>query len=149
MVPPPDGFLKINTEESTRGNPGVVGIGGVGRDSRGNVRFLFSIHMGVQSNNQMEPCVILKALDQAIECGWQNVIYEADSMILVSRLNKRYFQGLVWRLVLIVKKILHLASKFEHILFIHIPREWNRVVDCLAKWASECRGFRMWMIGDN
>ena len=21
--------------------------------------------------------------------------------------------------------------------FIHIPREWNRAADCLAKWASE------------
>ena len=25
----------------------------------------------------------------------------------------------------------------EMVTFAHIPREWNRVVDCLAKWASE------------
>ena len=27
--------------------------------------------------------------------------------------------------------------------FIHIPREWNRVVDCLAKWASDIDGRRI------
>lgn len=25
----------------------------------------------------------------------------------------------------------------EKVSFIHIPREWNRETDCLAKWASE------------
>ena len=23
------------------------------------------------------------------------------------------------------------------VTFVHIPREWNRAADCLAKWASE------------
>ena len=34
-LPPPIGFLKINTDGSSRGNPGSVGIGGIGRDSSG------------------------------------------------------------------------------------------------------------------
>ena len=25
----------------------------------------------------------------------------------------------------------------DSVSFTHIPREWNRVADCLAKWASE------------
>ena len=25
----------------------------------------------------------------------------------------------------------------EMVTFVHIPREWNRAADCLAKWASE------------
>ena len=31
-LPPPEGFLKVNTDGSSRGNPGSAGIGGIGRD---------------------------------------------------------------------------------------------------------------------
>ena len=42
--PPPDAILKINTDGSSRGNPGQAGVGGIGRDMDGNVIFIFSIH---------------------------------------------------------------------------------------------------------
>lgn len=51
---PPDAVLKINIDGSSRGNPGLVGVGGIGRDAYGNVIFILSIHKGVQSNNVME-----------------------------------------------------------------------------------------------
>lgn len=35
--PPPHGVLKINTDGSSRGNPGHVGIGGIRQDSSGEV----------------------------------------------------------------------------------------------------------------
>ena len=41
--PPPDVILKINTNGSSRGNPGQVGVGGIGRDMDGNVIFIFSV----------------------------------------------------------------------------------------------------------
>ena len=31
-LPPPEGFLKVNMDGSSRGNPGSAGIGGIGRD---------------------------------------------------------------------------------------------------------------------
>ena len=46
-LPPPTGFLKINTDGSSRGNPGSTGIGGIGRDSSGSVVFIFSANKGV------------------------------------------------------------------------------------------------------
>ena len=36
-----------------------------------------------------------------------------------------------------VRQILYLCGALEFISFRHIPREWNKVADCLAKWASE------------
>ena len=34
-------------------------------------------------------------------------------------------------------QIHHLSTSLESISFTHIPREWNSVVDCLMKWASD------------
>ena len=31
----------------------------------------------------------------------------------------------------------HLSTSLESVSFTHIPREWNSVADCLAKWASD------------
>ena len=42
-----------------------------------------------------------------------------------------------WQLARIVQQILRICSLMEMVTFVHIPREWNRAADCLAKWASE------------
>ena len=46
-LPPPTGFLKINTDGSSRGNLGSARIGGIGRDSSGSVVFIFLANKGV------------------------------------------------------------------------------------------------------
>lgn len=56
---PPKGVFKINTNGSSRGNPGHVGIGEVGRDSFGAMLFFFSIYKGIQTNNHMEALALL------------------------------------------------------------------------------------------
>lgn len=78
-LPPPTGFLKINTDGSSRGNPGSAGIGGLGRDPSGSVVFIFSANKGVQTVNRMEGLAILYALKCAYALGWRKVICEADS----------------------------------------------------------------------
>jgi len=134
---PPNGFLKINTDGSSRGNPGPAGIGGVGRDSAGSVIFLFSIHEGVKTVNFMEGLAILHAIERALALGWRKVICEADSQILINLLNERKISDINWQLASVVQRILQVSSRLEEASFVHIPREWNRVVNCLAKWASE------------
>ena len=36
-----------------------------------------------------------------------------------------------------MQQILQVSSIMDSMSFTHSPREWNRAVDCLAKWASE------------
>lgn len=36
-----------------------------------------------------------------------------------------------------IRQILNLSRSLDSVSFCHIPREWNKVVDCLAKWAFE------------
>ena len=76
--PPLGDILKINTDGSSRGNPGQASVGGVGRDTNGNVIFMFSIHKGVHSNNVMM---------QACSLGWRKIVCELDSQIVVDMIN--------------------------------------------------------------
>lgn len=88
-LPPPNRFLKIITDGSSRENPGPARIGGVGRDSSGSVIFLFFIHEGVKTVNFMEGLAILYAIERALALGWRKVICESDSQILINLLNER------------------------------------------------------------
>ena len=49
-----------------------------------------------------------------------------------------------WQLARIVQQILQISSLMEMMTFAHIPREWNRAANCLAKWAFEhAEGWRI------
>ena len=106
MASPPTGFLKINTDGSSRGNPGSAGIGGIGRDSSGLVVFIFLANKGVQTINKMEGLAILYALKWAYALGWRKVICEVDSQVLVNLILGRKFFGIDWQLSLLVQQIL-------------------------------------------
>ena len=52
--PPNAGFLKLNFDGSARGNPGLIGIGGIIRDSSGSSLLSFSSPSGFCSVNEVE-----------------------------------------------------------------------------------------------
>ena len=88
-MPPPTGFLKINTDGSSRGNLGPAGIGGIGKDSFGSVFFIFSSNKGMQTITRMEGMAILYSLKKAYALGCRKMICESDSQVLVNLLLKR------------------------------------------------------------
>lgn len=69
-TPPPLGVLKINSDGSSHGNLGHDGIGGVGRDSYGDVHFIFSMYKGLHTNNLMEAQAILAVVEWGGQLGW-------------------------------------------------------------------------------
>lgn len=81
---PPNGVLKINTDRSSRGNPGSAGISGIGRDSLGSVIFVFSIYDGIQTINLVEG--LAAALEKAHALGWRRIVCESDSQVLINLL---------------------------------------------------------------
>lgn len=136
-LPPPAGFLKINTDGSSRGNPSPARIGRIGRDSSGSVVFIFSANKEVQTVNRMEGLAILYALKRAYALGWRKVICESDSQVLVNLLLERKISDVSQQLSTIVQQILQVSSLMDSVSYAHIPREWNRAADSLAKRASE------------
>ena len=71
--------MKINTDGSSRGNPGPASIGGIGRDSQGSVIFIISIYDGIQTINLVEGLAILATLEKAYALGWRRIVCESDS----------------------------------------------------------------------
>ena len=56
---------------------------------------------------------------------------------MIRLLNQQYSEVVSWKSALIVDHIHHLSTSLGFVTFTHIPREWNSVADCLAKWASD------------
>ncbi|KAK3206435.1 hypothetical protein Dsin_020481 [Dipteronia sinensis] len=62
-IPPLMGTFKFNVDGSARGSPGMAGIGGVLRDSKGKVVCLFSLGVGIMDSNSAEILAIKKAVE--------------------------------------------------------------------------------------
>jgi len=52
-------------------------------------------------------------------------------------LNKRHFEEVNWQLAVVAKQIVSLSNALDSISFCHMVREWNKVANGLARWASE------------
>lgn len=115
----------------------MASIGGIGRDSLGSVIFLFLVYEGTQTINLVERLAILDALERAHALGWRRIVCESDSHILINFLIEQKVADVSWQLARVVQQIMRVSSLMEIVTFVHIPREWNRAADCLAKWASE------------
>ena len=68
------GYLKINTDGSSHGNPGHAGIGAIGRGNDGEVVFLLSSYKGQHSNNMMEALAIKITVGRGFSLGWKKII---------------------------------------------------------------------------
>ena len=84
----------------------------------------------------MEAQAILYVVEQCCLRGWSKVICESDSQVVVNLLSSQELNDVSWQLATIVNHIILFSTSFQFIRFTYIPREWNRVADCLAKWAS-------------
>ena len=85
----------------------------------------------------MEALAIKVGIERGCSLGWRKIICESDSQIVVDMLNNQKLEDVSWQLASLARQILSLCSSLVSISFRHIPREWNRVADCLAKWATE------------
>lgn len=72
--PPPHGFLKINIEGASKGNPGMAGFGGVIRGEQGRIKDIFHNHLGTTTNNMAE----LMALEQCLEILVESNLHNAS-----------------------------------------------------------------------
>ena len=78
-IPPPTGFLKLNFDGASKGNPRKSGYGFIIRDHRGEMLSFGYGFLGIYSNNAVE----LEGLIQGIEWVFENfhrpIIVEGDS----------------------------------------------------------------------
>lgn len=73
------GVLKFNVDGAARGKQGLASIGGVLRNHKGEVMYMFSKHVGIKDSNEAEVLVILEALRIYHPFCHHYLIVESDS----------------------------------------------------------------------
>ncbi len=111
----------IYTDGASRGNPGpcayafLIVVGGEVVAGRGE-------YLGVCTNNEAEYAAVERAMEEALRLGIRRIRVHSDSRLVVNQLNG------VWRardrrMRALSSRVKDLASKFERVEFVNVPRE--------------------------
>ncbi|XP_010686870.1 uncharacterized protein LOC104901026 [Beta vulgaris subsp. vulgaris] len=128
---PTRGVIKLNCDASLACE-GWVGLGVVARDCEGQVLFAALRRVRAQWPVEIaEGTSLLMAVRLAKRFGYENVVLESDSQVLISRLSKAmvYFSDLD----AVLEDILMSSSCFNSLVLSHVKREGNVVAHHLAK----------------
>ncbi|XP_019248338.1 PREDICTED: uncharacterized protein LOC109227594 [Nicotiana attenuata] len=141
---PIEGWLKVNTDGASRGNPGRSSIGFCIRDDMGDVRYAVGKEISEGSNNEAEAVAILEALRFCKSQQYSKIWLQTDSLVLKNVIEGTWDPP--WTIVEYVEEIRQLKGEFS-IKVSHIFREGNKLVDHLANSAFDAggiEGFGFW-----
>ena len=132
--PPPPGFLKLNTDGSTLGNPGPANAGGLIRDTNGMWIRGFSRYIGTTNSFAVELWGLRDGLDLARKLDISKLIVEVDvkavvDIILTDNtliLDSHPYSALI-------QDCKYMIQSFEEASLHHIHREGNFCADILSK----------------
>ena len=116
------------------GNPGPAGIGGVIRDYKGQVLFVFSKCIGIADSNLAEFMAVINALFYVVNANFDllpDIILENDSKAVISWVNNVLDSP--WKYNNLFNKLQNLCLGLGKISFVHIFREANHFADFVAK----------------
>ncbi|KAK2658712.1 hypothetical protein Ddye_005245 [Dipteronia dyeriana] len=137
-VPPPNGSFKFNVDGLTRGSPFQAGIGGVLRDHKGKVLFLFSNNIGIHDAVTTEIMSLAKAcflcLGKPELCG-KIIEFVSDSMLIVSWINGRGIESI--KHFQMIYDLHNQISSIDHARVVYCSRASNSFTDMLAKQGFE------------
>lgn len=134
---PEKGWVKINFDGTSSGNPGPNGIGCVICDECRNVLVDCAEFIGTNTNNVAEFHVALKGLELGRELGARKIHLECDLLLTVKSIFQKCTPN--WKLHKWLNQINFLLADFEDFKVSHIFREGNTLADELAKWVVSFR----------
>ncbi|XP_062005969.1 uncharacterized protein LOC133723163 [Rosa rugosa] len=140
--PPPDHWLKVNTDGSFRGS-NMAGFGGIFRDAEGNFVGDFAARAEVPSAIDAEILAVIEAIQVAWVRRWTHIWLETDSTLVIT-----YFKNpnlIPWRLR---TRWFNCVLKSRQMTFhvSHIFREGNKVADKLANYGALHDGAVWWIV---
>jgi ribonuclease HI len=143
--PPPEGFVKLNFDGASKGNPGAAGYGVVYRNHHGHILEIMAGSLGHSTNNVAELWGLIKGLQLAIKSNYTKVIVEGDSQVIIGLL-RRILNGAKpdsispsWRLSHGLQITADLLNPNHVFIPAHIKRKANQVVDELANLGANRR----------
>jgi ribonuclease HI/pterin-4a-carbinolamine dehydratase len=128
--------IKIFGDGGSRGNPGPSASGFVILDMEDNVLVDKGVYLGVTTNNQAEYTSLKLALEEALKMGAREIQVYMDSLLVINQM-KGIFKVKNRDLWPIHDAIKQLCTKFEHVSFSHVPREFNKLADAAVNRALD------------
>lgn len=80
---PRPGWVKLNTDGASKGNPGLAGCGEIIRGHRGEVLEMFAAKCEICSSTQAELWGVVRGLAVAWNAGYRQVQLNVDLLIVV------------------------------------------------------------------
>jgi len=77
------GFIKLNFDRATKGNPGEAGTGGLFRKYRGTMLRIYTMDCDNATNNEAELHALKKGLEISIREEYQKLQAEGDAKLVV------------------------------------------------------------------
>ncbi|XP_077251403.1 uncharacterized protein LOC143890566 [Tasmannia lanceolata] len=124
------GFLKLNFDWSSLGNPGPAGIGGVLRNDRGELIWAFAGPIGVTDSTEAEVRAAHQGIKLFVNERLSNVVIEGDSPNVIRWLNGAGSHP--WRFDYHFDEMLD-WMRSSTFLFRHVRRSANSMADALAR----------------
>jgi ribonuclease HI len=128
--------VKVFADGGSRGNPGPSSSGFVILSMEDQVLIDKGTYLGVTTNNQAEYTALKLALEECIKLQVREVQVYMDSMLVVNQMNG-IFKIKNRELWPIHDSIKELAGHFKHIIFQHVPREFNKLADAAVNRALD------------
>lgn len=142
--PPPQGWMKVNTDASVFGESRSIGVGGVIRDASGE--FIRARARKVMANLQpreAEALSLKEALSWVKDLGYKRCIFETDAKVLAEACRgtngKAYFHT-------IVLDCIEFFKHFEDVQVEFVHRSANAVAHTLARATHSMSGTQEWCI---
>ena len=137
---PQSGFVKLNYDGASKGNPGQAGAGGIFRDCIGTTLIIFPIDLVYTTNNEAELVAVKLGLEIANREHYNRLEIEGDSAMATSIIRK-LLQGTNWEMItkrwrteILVQEIQQALSQIEYIIPLHVRRQGNKATDYLVNW---------------
>ena len=129
---PEDGWIKLNVDGCSKGNPGMAGAGGVIWDNMGSWKGGSARNNGICSSVTVELWAIYVGLQLTWDKGFRKVILESDSSVAIGLINgNRVSMDRNYNIIMQIKDIL---GRDWEVKTLHVYREANSVVDWLANY---------------
>ncbi|GAC1498865.1 MAG: hypothetical protein NVS1B10_01010 [Candidatus Saccharimonadales bacterium] len=120
--------VKVFGDGGSRGNPGPSASGFVILDMEDNILVDKGLYLGITTNNQAEYTSLKIALEECLKMGVKEVHVYMDSLLVVNQM-KGIFKVRNRDLWPLHDAIKQLVTKFDHVSFSHVPREFNKLAD--------------------
>uniref|UniRef100_A0A803PEZ1 RNase H type-1 domain-containing protein n=1 Tax=Cannabis sativa TaxID=3483 RepID=A0A803PEZ1_CANSA len=139
-IAPELNWVKVNVDGATFASTQSYGVGGIARGSDGRLIEAFCLHKdGCVQPSLVEAIGVKEALSWIKEKGWQRIILETDSLVVVQALESNVEMQSIFGSVII--DCINLLNSLVNVYVRFVKRSANNTAHCLARGAcywSDC-----------